>query len=235
MFSWIPIYRELAQKILPYRDRQSELIGIIKELEAKGFPIGSIVDDDGRAAKIPLSTIDPFTFYSCFNRKLTKENRLGILTYLKAKFDLQSEVPTDFSGVPVVDARRAWFFPYAKIRKKDDIPSLWALAEGVIGNPPEKLDPKLFERCLQIETVGTAKLTMGMFWLNPKFYIACDANNRKLFKEKGIDAEVETLSTYLQLIKDVSLKLGTDYPQISRMAVETAVSPNKISRVRYHA
>ena len=78
---------------------------------------------------------------------------------------------------------------------------------------------------LQIKTVGLAKLTMmGMFWLNPKLYLACDANNRKLFKEMGIEREVKDLSGYLQLVSEVNGKLGTDYPQISRTAWEQAAS-----------
>lgn len=227
MFSWIPMYTELAKKILPYRNRQSELIQLLKELGAEGIPAGSTFDKDDKGTKIPLTTIDPFTFYTCFNRNLTVENKRKILTHLKAKLQLQSEVPTDFDGIPVVQALAAWFFPFKSDRKPDDIPSLWTLAESVVAKPPEELDPKLFERCLQILSVGPAKLTMGMFWLNPKHYIACDANNRELFERNGINGEIKNLSMYLQLIEQVNEKLGTDYPQISRDAVK---SPNKVDK-----
>ncbi len=218
MFSWIPIYTELAKNILRYRDRQTELIKMLGELKAAELPTVSIDDYGEHEAKIPLAVMDPFTFYACFNRRLTKENRRRILAHLKTAFNLQSEVPTDFDGIPIVDARRAWFFPYASSREADDIPSLWALAEAVVQHPPDKLNAKLFERCLQIETVGPAKLSMGMFWLSPTNYIALDANNRRLFSREGINAEVKNLSMYLQLIKDVNARLGTDYAQISQTA-----------------
>lgn len=218
VFTWIPIYAELAKKILPYRDRQGELINILQEMKTKGLPIISIVDHHQHDKEIPLTTIDPFTFFACFNRGLTDENRRAILAFLKTKFELLSEVPTDFDGIPTVNNLSAWFFPWQNNLEPDDIPSLWALAEGVVNGSPEKLDPKLFERCLRIDAVGTAKLTMGMFWLNPKQYIAWDRNNRKLFKQAGIGGNVENLSTYLQLIKDVNARFGTDYPQISRTA-----------------
>jgi hypothetical protein len=68
---------------------------------------------------------------------------------------------------------------------------------------------------------------MGMFWLNPKHYIAFDANNRELFERSGINGEIKNLAMYLQLIKQVNEKLGTSYPQISRDAVK---SPNKADR-----
>ena len=227
MFSWIPIYTELAKTILPFRNRQSELIQLLRELGAEGIPAGSTFDKDDKGAKIPLTSIDPFTFYSSFNRGLTKENRCKILAHFKDRLRLQSEVPTDFDGVPVVSNQAAWFFAYQSERKPDDIPSLWTLAESVVARPPEELDPKLFERCLQILSVGPAKLTMGMFWLNPKHYIACDANNRELFERNGINGEIQNLSMYQQVIKQVNAKLGTDYPQISSNAVN---SPKELDK-----
>jgi 5-methylcytosine-specific restriction enzyme B len=217
-FTWIPIYAELAKRILQFRNRQPELINIMKELKADGLLVISIVDHDQEKTEIPLEVIDPFTFFANFNRALKKENRQSILASLKTKFALESEIPVDFDGLPVVPLFAAWFFPWAATRKADDIPSLWALAEGVVASPPEKLDPKLFERCLQIETVGPPKLTMGMFWLNPEHYIAWDKNNQNLFRRNGISIEVENFATYLQLMKDVNANLGTNYPEISRTA-----------------
>ena len=219
-FSWIPIYTELAKKILEFQNRQNELIEILKELKKENIPVISFVDRDEKQEEIPLTVIDPFTFFASFNRGLTKKNRQDLLAYLKAKFDLSSAIPTDFEGVPVVNALAARFFPWAGDRHPEDVPSLWALAEAVVAGPPENLDPKLFDRCLEIEAVGPAKLTMGMFWLNPKQYIAWDAKNRALFAHLGIGGEVKNFTTYLQLITDVNAKLGTDYPTISRMAWE---------------
>jgi hypothetical protein len=155
------MYAELAQKILSYRDKQDDLINILKELKAKDLPVGRITDEDEPGKEIPLTVIDPFTFYSCFNRGLTEDNRRSILAHLKTKFGLESEVPADFDGIPIVDARRAWFFPFKRTRKNDDIPSLWDLAKSAVGAPPDKLESKSFERCLRIESVGSAKLTMG--------------------------------------------------------------------------
>jgi 5-methylcytosine-specific restriction enzyme MrcB-like protein/dynein-related subfamily AAA family protein len=218
MFTWIPIYAELANKIMTYGDRQSDLINVLKEMKTTGLLAISLVDRHQQGNEVPLTMIDPFTFFACFNRGLTNENRRGILAYLKAKFDLQSELPTDFDGIPTVNNLSAWFFGWLDNRKPDDIPNLWELAKGVVAGGPEKLDPTLFERCLQIDAVGPAKLTMGMFWLNPKQYIAWDKNNRRLFKQKGIEGAVENLTTYLQLLNDVNAHFGTDYPQISRTA-----------------
>src|SRR6266478_5104555 len=145
MFSWIPIYTEMARKLLSYRNRQTDLITMLKELEKRGLPVISMVDYDKEDKELQLAQIDPFTFFACFNRGITNDNRRSILTYLKESLELESEVPTDFEGIPVVDNRQARFFSYIHTRDPDDIPSLWALAETVVKELPEKLDTKLFE------------------------------------------------------------------------------------------
>ena len=61
---------------------------------------------------------------------------------------------------------------------------------------------------------------MGMFWLNPYKYIACDKNNNKLFGNHAIDCEIDSWLEYLQLLTNVNAKLGMNYPQISRDAWE---------------
>jgi len=221
MFTWIPIYTELAEKLLAYRDRQKELLGMIDDLKKEGLkPVGT--NDRGKDNKpTPLKEIDPFTFFANFNRgKLKKDKRRKILEWLHAKFKLTQQLPDDFDGIPVVPPFGAWFFPWSYERKVDDIPSLWALAKSTVSAPPEKLDPNLFVRCLKIKAVGSAKLTMGMFWLNPRQYLALDENNRKLFEKNDIDTNVKDLPSYLQLTQKVNEALGSDYPKISRTAWE---------------
>ncbi len=223
MFSWIPIYTELAKKVLSYREKQNELIKFVKEFEAEGLPVGgSTLDTDVNGQKIPLVEMDPFTFFSYFNRSLKDENRIKMLALLKASLKLEAHVPDDFEGVPLVHSQNAWFFPYEAIRKEDDIPSLWDLATAVSNMPPESLNPQLFERCLQIHSVGSAKLTMGMFWLNPKDYLALDSNNQSLFARSGIHCEVDDYATYLAVIGAVKTHLGANYPEISRTAFKEA-------------
>lgn len=191
MFTWTPIYKELAKALFEYRNRQPELISILEEIRKTGIPIIRLIDAPKPATEPKLATIDPFTFFACFNRGLTDQNRIGILKILKAKFRLNSEIPTDFSGIPVVDNMQSWFFPYPDKRKPDDVVKLWNLAESAIEKKPEQLDPQLFNRCLQIYTVGPAKMTMGMFWINPENYLALDEKNSKVFDSAGIDKRLK--------------------------------------------
>ena len=47
-------------------------------------------------------------------------------------FDMKSDVPTDFTGIPIVNNQRSYFFGYKSYRGKDDIENLWRLLENVI-------------------------------------------------------------------------------------------------------
>jgi 5-methylcytosine-specific restriction enzyme B len=225
-FTWIPLYKELARTLLGFRDRQPELVHILNEIKHNtDIPIIRLVDAPKPANAPTLSVIDPFTFFATFNRGLKDQNRIGILKILKEKLRLQSDIPTDFNGIPLVDNMQSWFFPYAFNRKQDDIPSLWNLAESIISHAPEQLDPTLFNRCLEVHTVGPAKLTMGLFWLNPESYLALDENNTKVFASAGIDIEVVDHASYVKLLEMVREKLGVNYPSISIGAWQDAKEP----------
>lgn len=200
-FTWIPFYKELADKLLAYRDRQGELISILKELKDQRLPIISLVDKDKKGKEIPLKEIDPFTFFASFNRKATDQNRQAILTRIKQQLQLQAEVPADFAGIPIMDPRKSRFFGWESERKIDDIPALWVFAEAIVQNAPESVDPRLFNRCLEVACVSVTNLTMGMYWMRPDIYLALDSRNRKLLDEREIDHEVSDWATYIQFLK----------------------------------
>jgi len=218
MFTWKLFYSELIRAILPYRNRQGELIQILRDIKAKGLFTVSLEDKDKKGKIIPLSVIDPFTFFANFNRGLTTENNKTILGAIKNSFSLKSDVPEDFNALPVVNSRQSWFFPYQYERKPGDINALWDLAENCIEHGPEQLDQKLFKRCLGINTIGPAKLTMGLFWLNPEKYLPLDSHTVAYLRNKGtvIKSEYDLpLSAYVDIINDVSKKLGKDFTKIS--------------------
>jgi hypothetical protein len=224
MFTWTPLYKELAKTLLPFRNHQPDLVAILNDIENAGIPMIRLIDAPNPATEPLLRTIDPFTFFASFNRGLKDENRIAILKILKEKFNLAAPAPSDFNGIPVVDNMKSWFFPYSSRRDSEDIPSLWSLAESAVTKSPEQLDAKLFDRCLEIDTVAIAKLTMGLFWLNPDKYLALDGKNTAYFQSSGITAAASDHSTYVALLQQVCEKLGTDFAQISRRAWESGTS-----------
>jgi 5-methylcytosine-specific restriction protein B len=113
MFDWIPLYKEIGVKLLEFENRQSDLIGLLRELREKGLSVVSLIDKTGHG-EIELAEIDPFTFFASFNRKQADDTRKQILSELKSRWALCAPVPTDFEGVPVVNNQQSWFFAYSK-------------------------------------------------------------------------------------------------------------------------
>jgi hypothetical protein len=85
-FDWIPFYEELADKLVPFRSRQQELLQFLETLRADGLTITPLEDQDETGRRFPLAEIDPFTFFGSFNRGIVDETRIGILKAAKSHF-----------------------------------------------------------------------------------------------------------------------------------------------------
>ena len=88
MFTWIPFYEELADILLNYRYLQSELIKLLMEIKQIGLPVIKL-EDIGSSGEIPLTGIDPFTFYANFNKGIKEENRIKILGVIKKELGIR--------------------------------------------------------------------------------------------------------------------------------------------------
>jgi len=242
MFTWVPIYNELANKLLQYRDRQKDLIAILQAAKNQGLPMISFVDRGTGDREVPLSEIDPFTFFAAFNRTSTVENRIRILQVIKEKMGLQSEVPQDLNGIPIVFAMRSWFFPWEVNRNGSEIPALWDLAESVVKNKPTAIAPECFNECLGIEGVTITNLTMGLYWLRPETYLALDSQNVTHLKSRGLPSEATDWTTYLDFLSTVRLRITETPYEFSYAAYmdgrktgggKPPVSPPHIETPRY--
>src|SRR5262245_45651093 len=125
MFTWIPIHREAAHRILEYRTKQEELVSILREMKESGLKVVGLEDVGLDGTKVLLSEIDPITFLASFNRNVTDSNRRENWAFLKTRWALQASVPEDFTGIPLFDNRSSRIFGYAKDREKDHMQSLW--------------------------------------------------------------------------------------------------------------
>ena len=201
-FTWIPFYKELAAKLLDYRDRQAELLTILSDLKDSGAKVSSLVDKDKNGKEVPLAAMDPFTFFATFNRRSSDENRQAILAAIKTQLHIKADVPTDFDGIPIMDPRKSRFFPFIARRKNDDVAALWDLADAVVRQNPEDVAPTLIDRCLKIVSTSITNLTMGMFWMKPEVYVALDSRNRDLLKHEGIPHAVKDGASYLVFLKE---------------------------------
>ncbi len=220
-FSWVPIYREIAKRLLDYQNRQQELIAVLRDIHDRGLPMFKLDDEPAKGQRAPLTEIDPFTFMASFNRgRITDDKRKAIVAVVQESFGLRPSPPADFSGIPVVFALKSRFFPYKRDgRDPADIPSLWRIASHALNAGPDALDPDLFERCRSIKDVGVGKLTMGLFWLSPDSYLSLDAVMREHLQWMGLEVPaVASLAQYKDLVTTVRARGWNDFKMLSHEA-----------------
>ena len=179
-FTWIPIYQELAHQLAGWENRQEELIAFLEKLRAEGHVITPLQDKDAEGARFLLREIDPFTFFGVFNRRIGYNHRLAILSQIKRHFGLQSDLPDDFNGVPVLNNMRSWFFPNQMLRDASDIKSLWQVFQLALGENPlaNKEFLQAFDTALKVKQTNV-NLTMGLFWIRPDTFLSLDQSNRE--------------------------------------------------------
>jgi 5-methylcytosine-specific restriction protein B len=228
-FTWIPIYQELAERLAAWEERQTELISFLEDLRVQGYVITSLYDKDGDGARFLLREIDPFTFFGVFNRRITYEQRLAILTQIKNYFGLQSELPEDFNGVPVLNNMKSWFFPNQRSRDVNDVRRLWrAFRLALQGNPLESEEfQQAFDEALRVKQTNV-NLTMGLFWIRPYTFLSLDSNTRKYLgirlPDTGLNAGfyVETVKSLLandESLPDLSLAAwGAENERVRKIA-----------------
>jgi 5-methylcytosine-specific restriction protein B len=213
-FTWIPLYTELARRLVEWEGRQTDLIAMLEKLRADGVIVTPLNDRDADGSSFLLREIDPFTFFATFNRGIREKERLAILSGVKNLLGAQEALPEDFSGIPIVNNRRSWFVAYQPKRTIDDIPRLWrvfklALASNPLDNPEFA---KAFDQAQEVW--GTAaNLTMGLFWIRPDTFLNLDQTNRAFLKIELPPGGVSS-AFYVETVKSV-LKKGKPLAAIS--------------------
>lgn len=214
-FTWVPFYEQTATKLLDWEGRQAELLEFLQKLEDAGLPVVSLVDQDADGNRFPLSVMDPFTFYASFNRGQRKENRQAICSEVKKFLDVEADVPGDFDGIPVVDNRSSWFFSFSKQREVNAIPTLWNVFKQALAPAPlaQPAFAEAFNAALALRRVKI-NLTMGLYWIRPKTFLALDHNNRRHLDIK-IEGELNA-SSYIEVLH--SLEGMGSFPELSSAA-----------------
>jgi 5-methylcytosine-specific restriction protein B len=218
MFSWIPIHREVIHRILEDRQDEKELLTILRQMEQQGLKVISLQDKGADGQNIPLAEIDPFTFLASFNRGVTDKNRRENWHFVKTQWGLNAPMPDDFTGIPTLNNMSSWLFPYANHREKDHVGLLWRVASLAADGDVEKVEEDLFDRCLELKKVGIASLTIGLFWINPEKFLPADHKTTAYGKAKGITTKPENYQSYRQWLREMTERLGHEYPQISHAA-----------------
>jgi 5-methylcytosine-specific restriction enzyme B len=216
-FTWIPIYEELAHKLAGWENRQQELISFLEKLRTQGYVITPLYDKDGEGARFLLKEIDPFTFFGVFNRRIGYDQRLLILSQMKQFFGLQSELPEDLNGIPVLNNMKSWFFPNQISRGISDVGRLWRVFQLALeDNPLEKEEfLKAFDEALTVKQTNV-NLTMGLFWIRPQTFLNLDQTNRAYLGIRLPDSGL-TAKFYVDAMASVLVD-GKPFPEVSLAA-----------------
>ena len=191
-FTWIPFYKELAQKLLQYKDNQNPLIDWIYD-NLQGY-IGHLKDDsDGRR----VTNLDPFSVFAIFNRGITDENRCIICAKLKEGYGITAPIPEDYNGIPIVNAMHSNFMAFEKDRKEGDIERLWNVFAAAVNDAPIK---DAYD-ALKDQYLIKYNLTIGLFWVRPDKYLPLDGNCREYLKDLGISVPKHQFVIYDEYTK----------------------------------
>ncbi len=177
-FLWVPFYRELAEKLLPFQKDRNSLIEIIKDIFSKIEISLPTLDRDNQ-----VIDIDPFTTIALFNKSgQTEESRYKILSGFANAFQISKAIPRNYY-VPTVFPMSANYFRFQGERDERDIDNLWDLFTAALSYDKEtnefnrKLFCKAFDIVIPEKYIGNGKLTMALFWIAPDTFMNLDSRS----------------------------------------------------------
>ena len=181
-FDWIAFYEEFADKLLAYKDNRQELIEKIKQIyKNTGIKLPRL--ERNEQGENDIVDIDPFTTFGLFNKQITDANRIRILSEIREMFSINSDVPTSFDGIPVLNNQMATFYWFGSGRGEHDIDNLWDVFNFAIALSCSD-SPELREKFSNSFNTSLSQkgvkwnLSMGLYWIRPNRFLNLDSRNR---------------------------------------------------------
>lgn len=237
-FSWQPFYNELAHKVLTYKDDRESLVNLLENIYSDlGMknPLKSNKREDN------MIDVDPFTMLAFANRGITETNKIRLLELFKKHFGLENDIPVGFSGIPVMNNMKCWFFTYDAGSKKNgtnEIDLLWDLFEtALLYSDGKENKQNLINVLNQVYKLPQIKwnITIGLFWYFPHTFVSLDGNTRNLLEKsrvidknqlnKLIDSAqdyVNVCETLIGKIKEINPQI-TNFGELSELAYEASL------------
>ncbi len=232
-FSWTSFYSGFADELLRFRHNRTALLTALNSLPSE---LPRVLNDqfaDGTSGL--LRDICPFTTMGVFNRKLTDQNRVTIAGHLAESLgmrEIAAQRLNSLAGIPRLDNRNSWFFPFEYLRDDDHIDSLWQVFADALmytDNRDERNRASLirsFDNAVARKKVGRL-LTIGLYWIRPHDFVALDSPNRDFIRQ-SMDLRVPEArpdaETYLDLCEELQLRftyetqLVHSFPELSLKA-----------------
>ena len=170
-FTWVPFVREMAEKLLPYRDKRDKLLSIFYGI---GDELTHAYQEDGEN----INDITPFTVLGTLAVGKT-DRRTQFATYFKDKLGIKADVPTDYTGFPSLHPQRVMFI-FGK-NKEEHTEPFWDLFDAALnGNDISES----FDEVMKVKGANR-NVSMGLFWIAPKDFLSFDSTNEAYLKNYG--------------------------------------------------
>ena len=202
-FTWIPYYKEFAEKLLQFSQNRDALLKLIYD-NREQLLANYLHDEKGEDDL--CTDIDPFTTMGLFNRKIKFANRINSTELFKNLLNISANVPSDFVGIPILNNQMSHFVGYRSRRKEDDIQNLWNMFIKVVNDEDFEKEYNIVIK----QYVIKVNITMGLFWIRPNDFLAFDSTNRTYLKEQyGINLpnKAPKYSEYMSILKDIKEKM----------------------------
>lgn len=180
--TWAPFLVDLSNQLLAYKKNRTALVEKIKIIAEKQN-LSYLLNKE-------LNDICPFTVIGMINRQMTIPNRQAIAADLAQALSLESELPIDFDGIPLLNNMKSWFFSFEQFQQPNDIQNLWDFFELAIlfADGEDTAQSKLqfidsYDSLLKQKGIGW-NITMALFWIRPWDYLSLDGSSRKYIEEE---------------------------------------------------
>ena len=224
-FNWTRFYEAVADKLVGFREKRSELVAGIHAIAARVEGASNLQDQYADGTSGPLKDICPFTTMGIFNRGITDANRKIIAADLAKLLGVDEPVPESFEGIPVLNNQRSWFFGFEKNRQLGDIDTLWRIfVEAIRSAESEDAEVRsafieAYDNATKVWGIGW-NLTMGLYWIRPWNYPTLEVQSQRYINNKlGIQIGLNgpkgrcNANDYLTVLDTVEARFQEDaYP-----------------------
>ncbi|MDO6644086.1 McrB family protein [Acinetobacter guillouiae] len=180
--TWAPFLVDLSNQLLAYKQNRAALVAKIKIIAEKQN-LSYLLNKE-------LNDICPFTVIGMINRQMTIPNRQAIAADLAKALSLESELPADFDGIPLLNNMKSWFFSFEEFQQPNDIQNLWdffelsiSFADGEDTAQAKQEFIDSYDNLLRQKGIGW-NITMALFWIRPWDYVSLDGSSRKFIEEE---------------------------------------------------
>ena len=213
-YAWTEYYEEFADKLAPYANSQEELLAKLN---------AAFVDAGQTMAKLSFTgeatEVDPFTIFGMFNKREGHDKRTELAEQFKVQFGMESDAPSRFDGIPVLNPLSAAYYSFESEDKSEHIANIWTVFKAAIDYSTE-VTPQT--RDALITAYNTVReqprikwnLTMGFFWMRPHAFISLDTNNRNFILGGNVLSETATAEIASILGKKGQIPTGEGYLRI---------------------